>query len=76
MYSTRRRRSHKPVISEDDDSAAENESPKQAANYTGNASPKRGRAAKSPVFKDVSRSRRKTSDYLVVHPSPSRQLKV
>ena len=79
MYSSRRgRRSRKPVISEDDDSATEHEdkSPKQAAKYNGNVSPRRGRAAKSPGYVDVPRSRRKTADYLVAHPSPSRQLKV
>ena len=80
MYSTRRGRSRKPVVSDDDeDSAAdfrEDESPKQAAKYTGNVSPRRGRQAKSSVFKSITRSKRKTADYLVAHPSPSRQLKV
>lgn len=79
MYSSRRL-SRKRVVSEDDDSAVdtrEDESPKQAAKYNGDLSPRRGRSAKSPVTEEkVPRSCRKTSDYLVAHPSPSRQLKV
>ena len=78
VYGTRRRRGRKPVVSDDDDSDnGEDESPKQAARYTGNVSPRRrGLRQSETTAKEVVRSRRRTADYVVAHPSPSRQLKV